>query len=75
MTIERLTPKQFAEEIENIVKRHFLSYLDAILYYCEQNDMGVESIPPLLTSNLKQKIEAVAQDLHYLPRSNKLKFQ
>ena len=34
------TPKTFSLEIENIAKDMKMSHMDAVLYYCEKNDLG-----------------------------------
>ena len=39
--ISVMTPKKFAIKIETIVAKGGVSYMDAILDYCEKNQMGV----------------------------------
>ena len=33
------TPKTFSLEIENIAKEKQISHMDAVLHYCEKNDI------------------------------------
>ena len=66
------TPKTFSLEIERISFHKRVTHLEAISIYCEQ--LGIEPVTTakLLTKNLKEKVEANARDLNYLPKSAKL---
>jgi len=66
------TPKTFSLEIEKISFHKRVTHLEAISLYCEQ--LGIEPVTTakLLTKNLKEKVEANARDLNYLPKSAKL---
>ena len=72
MNLEELvvmTPKKFALQIEKIVSQgHDVTYMDAILDYCEKNQMEPDTIGPLISKPLKEKIEADARKLNFLPR-------
>ena len=71
MNLEELavmTPKKFAIKIEEIVSKGGISYMDAILDYCEKNQMEPDAIAPLISKPLKEKIEADARELNFLPR-------
>ena len=63
-----MTPKKFAIKIETIVAQGGVSYMDAILDYCEKNQMEPDTIGPLISKPLKEKIEADARELNFLPR-------
>ena len=66
------TPKTFSLEIEKIAFHKRVTHLEAISIYCEK--LGIEPVTTakLLTKNLKEKVEANARDLNYLPKSAKL---
>ena len=52
------TPKTFSLEIENIAKDMKMSHMDAVLYYCEKNDLeAVNKI--LLTDDQTVTIEQI----------------
>jgi len=71
MNLEELTvmtPKKFAMKIEEIVAKGGITYMDAILDYCEKNQMEPDAIAPLISKPLKEKIEADARELNFLPR-------
>lgn len=64
MTVEKLAKKfdsaSFAKTIEEYVRFRHLGYLDAIVLFCEENKMEVESIAPLVkrATAIKEKLEA-----------------
>ena len=42
-------PSKFAQEIEGLVQVNpEMSYIDAIIYFCEQNSIDLESVPKLI---------------------------
>ena len=58
--------------IENIVKEKHITHMDAVLWYCEQEGLELEGINSLISKALKEKIEANARELNFLPRQAKL---
>ena len=70
-----LTKNKFSKIIEDIVWEEDLSYIDAVLHFCEQNNMNPEDIPKYLSDPIKGKIEAEARKLNYMPRMNQLSFE
>ena len=69
------TPEKFAEEIEKIVRSDpDYTYISAIVEYCEQNNLDVESIVKLIPKPLKEKIRNDAQRLNFIsnPKRGKL---
>lgn len=68
------TTKNLLIEIEKVVAEKKLSYIDAVVYYCEITGLEVEVAGTLIKSNpkLKALIQEEAEDLHYLPKGNKL---
>ena len=46
-----------------------MSHMDAVLYYCEKNDLEPDSVGRLITKGLKEKIEANARDLNFLEKT------
>ena len=61
-----LTPIKFSYEIERIVIREKMNYIDAILFYCEKETIDVESIPKLMTKPLKEKLKVDATRLNFM---------
>ena len=67
-------PARFAEAIENLVlANNDMNYIDAIIHFCEQNNIDVESVPKLISKPLKEKIKYEAQELNFLKRSSRAK--
>jgi len=67
-------PSRFAQEIERIVQdNQSMTYIDAIVYFCEKNSLDLESVPKLISKPLKEKIRGEAIKLNYLKRSSRAK--
>ena len=66
------TSKTFTLAIENIAKEKNLTHMDAVLYYCDKEGIEPDSIGSLVSKGLKEKIEANARDLNFLPRRAQL---
>ena len=68
-----LTPQKFAIEIEKIVANDELNYIDAILHYCEKNNLEVESITKLISKPLKERLKWDATRLNFMKRTSRAK--
>jgi len=67
-------PSRFAQEIESLVHNNAgMSYIDAIIHFCELNKIDVESVPKLISKPLKEKIKYEAMELNFLKRSSRAK--
>ena len=51
-----LNSKKFSAIIEDIVKTKKISYIDAIVKYCEDNEMDPSNVGSLISKSLKDKI-------------------
>lgn len=63
----------FSINIEMLVKKNNIAYMDAIIMHCEQTGLEVELAAKLVSSALKAKIQIEAEELHFLPKSNTAK--
>lgn len=70
--LEILTTQKFSSIIEETVQEKRLSYMDAIVWWCEKNEMEVETAAKLINGIIKEKIKVEAQELNYLEKSAKL---
>ena len=61
-----LTPNKFALIVENIVKDKKISYIDAILDYCTDNEIDPANTRSMINKTLKEKITYEAQNLNML---------
>ncbi len=67
-------PSRFAQEIENLVLINVeMNYIDAIIHFCEQNNIDLESVPKLISKPLKEKIKYEAMELNFLKKSSRAK--
>lgn len=64
-----MNSKEFSLKIEEIVKQKRISYMDAVVWYCEQNDIDVGTVGPMVSKSLKEKIEVEAIDLKLINKS------
>lgn len=67
-----MNSKEFYNIIEKIVKEKKITYMDAIIWYCDENEIDLSTIKPIVSKNLKSKISIEAQDLNFLPKQGKL---
>ena len=66
------TSKTFTVAIENIAKDLNITHMDAILYYCDKEGIEPDSVGSLVSKGLKEKIEANARELNFLPKRAQL---
>lgn len=60
-------------KIEDLVWMKDISYMDAIILYCEETGFEVEMASKLISGTLRSKIKIEAEQLHFLPKSNTAK--
>ena len=72
MALKLKTSMKFMEDIEHLVQRTKMSYIDAVLHYCEENHLEPETAGQLVGGKLKQQIQEEAEDLHLVKRAAKL---
>lgn len=69
---EFLTKSKFSKMVETTVIKFRLSYIDAIVHLCEQNNIEMEDVGKFINPTLKEKVEAEAMRLNFLPKGNQL---
>ena len=76
MTLEDhfLNKQKFSKLIEDTVQSDRLSYMDAIINVCEEHFIDIEDVRKFISTSIKDKIEAEARELNYLPKLNSLPF-
>ena len=68
-----MNSKEFSVKIEEIIKaKKGISYMDAVLYFCEKNDIDPSTVNSIISKSIRDKIEVEAQNLNYLPKKAKL---
>ncbi len=66
-----LCPQKFAQDIEQIVKISKVNYIDAIVSYCEQNSIEIDTFSKLVSKPLKEKLKCDALHLNFLKKTTK----
>ena len=70
-----MNSKEFSLIIEGVVKDlRPISYMDAIVHYCDKNKIEIETVGRLISKNLKEKIqvEAINANLLTIKKGGKL---
>jgi len=68
-----LCQSRFAEEVEKIVKANNFNYIDAIITFCEENKIEVDSVSKLISKPLKEKLKYDAQQLNFMKKTSRAK--
>lgn len=68
-----MTSAKFSQEVEKIASYNEMNYIDAILHYCDVNNIEVETVSKLITKPLKEKLKCDAQHLNYMKKTSKAK--
>tara|TARA_B100000085_G_scaffold119535_1_gene108921 strand:+ start:512 stop:727 length:216 start_codon:yes stop_codon:yes gene_type:complete len=58
-----MNSKEFSLKIESIVKEKKITYMDAVIDYCNNNDIDLGTVNPMINKSLKEKIKAEAINL------------
>ena len=66
------TSERYNSEIEEIVERTSMSYLDAMLYHADENGLESETVAGLVNVKTKTKLREEAEILKFMPKTAKL---
>lgn len=66
-----LSKDKFAEDIESLVLHSKMNYIDAIVKYCEDNGIEIETVNKLVNKPLKEKLRWEATELNYLKKTSR----
>ena len=70
--LDLMTSAKFSIIIEKAVQQHRLSYMDAIVWWCEEHEMEIEVAAKLCNGVIKEKLRYEAQELNFLEKPNRL---
>ena len=68
-----LDQNKFTQDVEQLVLTTELNYIEALVSYCEDNNIEFESVGKLISKPLKDKLKAEATELNYLKRTSRSK--
>ena len=71
-TLNLFTSERYNSEIEEIVIRTRMSYLDAMLYHADENGLEAETCAGLINVKTKTKLREEAEILNFMPKTSKL---
>jgi len=69
-----MNSKEFSLKIESIVREKRITYMDAVVWYCEQNEIDTGTVSSMINKSLKEKIKIEAQEKNMVkfPKTGKL---
>jgi hypothetical protein len=68
-----MTAARFSQDVEKIAHENSMNYIDAIVHYCETNEIEIESVPKLISKPLKEKLKYDAQKLNFMKKTSRAK--
>ncbi len=72
MALKMNNSMKFMENIEELVQRTKMTYIEAVLYYCEENKLEPETAGQMVGGKLKQHIQEEAEKLNLVQKTSKL---
>jgi len=74
MELIKMNSKTFSQEIEDIVRKQKISYMDAIIHLCELKDLDPGRVNSFINKQIKEKLKVEAINLRLLniPRPGSL---
>ena len=69
-----MTAARFSQDVEKLVLNNSdMNYIDAVVHYCETNEIEIESVSKLISKPLKEKLKYDAQKLNYIKKTSRAK--
>jgi len=72
VTEQFLSKSKFSKLVETTVADKAISYMEAILHLCEKNDIEPEDVKKFVNPIIKDKLEAEAMALNFLPKTSSI---
>ena len=67
-----LNKSRFSQLIESTVAEKTIGYMEAILLVCSDNNIEPEDVKKFISPVIKDKLEAEAMSLNFLPKTNSI---
>lgn len=70
----KLRVSNFEKSVLEIVATKKTTFIDAVLIYCQDNQVDPDYVKSLMTGPIKSKLEAEFKDLNMIVKDNELEF-
>ena len=67
-----INKKMFSSLVEEYVWSHDTPYIEAVVEVCASRELDPSQVASLLSNSIKDKVEAEAMAMNYLPKVNAL---
>ena len=67
-----MNKKKFTKMVEDCVRTKSMSYMDTVVYLCEENNLEIEDVKKYIATSIKEKIELEAMNLNFLDKGETL---
>lgn len=69
-----ISTNSFFESVESLAATLNVDYIEAVIHYCERNNIEIETAAAMIRQNskVKAKIQTSAESLNFLPKTAKL---
>ena len=67
-----MNKKKFTRMVEDTVRTKSMSYMDTVVYLCEENNLEIEDVKKYIALSVKEKIELEAMNLNFLDKGETL---
>ena len=67
-----MNKKKFTKMVEDCVRTKSMSYMDTVVYLCDENNLEIEDVKKYIAISIKEKIEFEAMKLNFLQKSESL---
>ena len=69
-----MTAARFSQDVEKLVLNNSdMNYIDAVVHYCDINEIEIESVNKHISKPLKEKLKFDAQKLNYMKKTSRAK--
>lgn len=72
MDSQFLTEESFLVKIDEIVRRDGINHIEAIVHFCEENEIDVEDVKSLVGKSLSDRLKVDAVEYGYFKKQAQL---
>lgn len=72
-SILKFTEQSFSKEVESLVIKQKMTFMEAILYLCEESSLAPSAVSGLLAKPIIQRLFQEDQQTNLIPKESELK--